>query len=104
MWLFIGLRDDPRSVGLPELPGTSTGKKAGKKSASHAKFLRVMVWTNRWIWILCIANVFVYVMRMGILDWGPKFLTEARNMSIETAALSVAIFEMCAIIGTIFAG
>ncbi|MBP2691057.1 MAG: MFS transporter [Muribaculaceae bacterium] len=104
LWLFIGLRDDPRSVGLPELPGTSTGKKAGKKSASHAKFLRVMVWTNRWIWILCIANVFVYVMRMGILDWGPKFLTEARNMSIETAALSVAIFEMCAIIGTIFAG
>ncbi len=104
LWLYIGLRDDPRSVGLPELPGTSTGKKDGKKSASHSKFLKVMVWTNRWIWTLCIANVFVYVMRMGILDWGPKFLTEARGMSIEMAALTVAIFEMCAIVGTIAAG
>lgn len=43
-------------------------------------------------------------MRMGILDWGPKFLTEARGMSIEMAALTVAIFEMCAIVGTIAAG
>lgn len=104
-WLYFGLRDDPRSVGLPELPGTKTGKDtAGGKSASHAKFLKAMVWTNRWIWTLCIANVFVYVMRMGILDWGPKFLTEARGMSIEDAAWSVAAFEIFAIVGTICAG
>ena len=31
-------------------------------------------------------------MRMGILDWGPKFLTESRGMSIEAAAWSVAVF------------
>lgn len=107
LWLFVGLRDDPRSVGLPELPGTSTGKKTdkdGKSAESHSKFLRAMVWTNRWIWTLCIANIFVYVMRMGILDWGPKFLTEARGMSIEAAATSVAVFEICAIVGTIIAG
>lgn len=105
-WLYFGLRDDPRSVGLPELPGTNTGKSDQEKpsSSSRSAFLRVMVWTNRWIWTLCIANVFVYVMRMGILDWGPKFLTEARGMTIEDAAWSVAAFEIFAIIGTIFAG
>ena len=43
-------------------------------------------------------------MRMGILDWGPKFLTESRGMSIEDAAWSVAVFEIFAIVGTIFAG
>lgn len=106
LWLYVGLRDDPRSVGLPELPGTKTGKAktTGDTSSSRKKFLRVMVWTNRWIWTLCIANIFVYVMRMGILDWGPKFLTEARNMSIEDAAWSVGIFEIFAIVGTIGAG
>jgi OPA family glycerol-3-phosphate transporter-like MFS transporter/OPA family sugar phosphate sensor protein UhpC-like MFS transporter len=107
LWLYFGLRDDPRSVGLPELPGTHTGKseaKAHGKSDSQSAFLRVMVWTNRWIWTLCIANIFVYVMRMGILDWGPKFLTEARGMSIKEAAWSVAAFEIFAIVGTIFAG
>lgn len=105
-WLYWGLRDDPRSVGLPELPDTNTGKaEASKeKSPSRAKFLKAMVWSNRWIWTLCIANVFVYVMRMGILDWGPKFLTESRDMSIEDAAWSVAAFEIFAIVGTIFAG
>ncbi len=106
IWLYVGLRDDPRSVGLPELPGTKTGKGDGKaaKKVSQKEFLKVMVWTNRWIWTLCIANIFVYVMRMGILDWGPKFLTEARGMSIEDAAWSVGVFEIFAIVGTIAAG
>lgn len=43
-------------------------------------------------------------MRMGILDWGPKFLTEARNMSIEDAAWSVGLFEIFAIVGTVCSG
>ncbi len=105
VWLYFGLKDDPRSVGMRELPGTKTGKKSDDgKNPSHSKFLKVMVWTNRWIWTLCIANVFVYIMRMGILDWGPKFLTEHRGMSIESAAWSVACFEIFAIVGTIAAG
>ena len=93
-------------MGLPELPDTKTGKKedASGKNPSRAKFLKAMVWTNRWIWTLCIANIFVYVLRMGILDWGPKFLTESRGMSIESASWTVATFEIMAIIGTIFAG
>ena len=104
-WLFFGLRDDPSSVGLPELPDTNTGKvdKSVDKSA-HKKFLMHMVFKNRWIWTLCIANVFVYIMRMGILDWGPKFLTESRGMSIVSAGWTVAVFEIFAIVGTIFAG
>lgn len=105
LWLYVGLRDDPRSVGLPELPGTKladSGNVDTKKNQSA--FLKAMVWTNRWIWTLCIANVFVYVMRMGILDWGPKFLTESRGMSIEQASWSVGVFEIFAIVGTIGAG
>lgn len=106
VWLYLGLRDDPRSVGLPELPDTRTGKDSGHtpRKGERSRFLHAMVWANRWIWTLCVANVFVYVMRMGILDWGPKFLTEARGMSIEAASWSVAIFEIFAIVGTIFAG
>ena len=106
LWLFVGLRDDPRSVGLPELAATKTGASevAAEQKSYRKKFLKVMVWTNRWIWTLCIAKVFVYVMRMGILDWGPKFLTEDRGMSIEDAAWSVGVFEIFAIVGTIGAG
>lgn len=104
LWLFAGLRDDPQSVGLPELPGTEIGGKGAGEKKSNRKFLMHMVFKNRWIWTLCIANVFVYVMRMGILDWGPKFLTESRGMSIVSAGWTVAVFEIFAIVGTIFAG
>ncbi len=102
---LMGLKDTPQSVGLPELEGTHTGKEAteGKKGA-HKAFLSHMVFKNKWVWMLSIANIFVYVLRMGVLDWGPKFLTEDRGMNINGAAWSVAVFELTAIVGTIFAG
>lgn len=101
----MALYDTPQSVGLPEPEGTHTGKEEthGKKGA-HKAFLRHMVFRNKWVWMLSIANVFVYVLRMGVLDWGPKFLTEDRGMNINGAAWSVAVFELTAIVGTIFAG
>ena len=102
---LMSLKDTPQSVGLPEIEGTHTGKEEteGKKGA-HSAFLRHMVFGNKWVWMLSIANVFVYVLRMGVLDWGPKFLTEDRGMNINGAAWSVAVFELTAIVGTIFAG
>ncbi|MCQ2184137.1 MAG: MFS transporter [Bacteroidales bacterium] len=102
---ILALKDTPQSVGLPELEGTHIGKEAleGKKGAQKA-FFKEMVFRNKWVWMLSIANVFVYVLRMGVLDWGPKFLTEDRGMDINSAAWSVAVFELTAIVGTIFAG
>ena len=102
---LAGLKDRPQDVGLPEVEGTHTGKDetAGQKGA-HRSFLRYMVFRNRWVWTLALANVFVYVVRVGVLDWGPKFLTEHRGMDIRSAAWSVAFFELLAVFGTLFAG
>lgn len=102
---FAALKDTPQSVGFPEVEGTHTGKEAteGKKGA-HKAFLNHMVFRNKWVWTLGIANIFVYILRMGVLDWGPKFLTEDRGMNINGAAWSVAVFELSAIVGTIFSG
>lgn len=105
VFIFWGLRDEPKDVGLPDLPDTGLGKldetidKKAKK-----KFELEMVWKNRWVWTFCIANLFVYVVRMGILDWGPKFLTESRGLNIKDAAWTVAAFEIAGIIGTLCAG
>ncbi len=103
--ILLGLKDKPQDVGLPEVEGTHTGKEdtEGKKGA-HKAFLSHMVFRNRWVWTLAIANIFVYVLRVGVLDWGPKFLTEHRGMDIKSAAWSVAFFELLALFGTIFAG
>ena len=102
---FFALKDTPQSVGLPEIEGTHTGKEETKgRKGAHGAFLRHMVFRNKWVWMLAIVNVFVYVLRMGVLDWGPKFLTEDRGMNIKDAAWSVALFELTAIVGTIFGG
>ena len=63
-----------------------------------------MVWKNRWVWTFCIANLFVYIVRMGVLDWGPKFLTESRGLSIKDAGWTVAAFEIAGVVGTLVAG
>lgn len=105
-FVFLGLRDEPKEVGLPDLPDTGLGGlNENKKSAkARKKFEMEMVWKNRWVWTFCIANLFVYVVRMGVLDWGPKFLTEARGLDIKSATWTTAAFEIAGIVGTLFAG
>lgn len=103
--IFAGLRDEPKDVNLPDLPDTGLGSYEGKKDAkARKKFELEMVWKNRWVWTFCVANLFVYVVRMGVLDWGPKFLTESRGLDIKEAGWTVAAFEIAGILGTLFAG
>lgn len=102
---FLALNDTPQKLGLEQIMGTETGKEAteGKKGA-HTAYLREMVFRNKYVWTFGLANIFIYILRMGVLDWGPKFLTEDRGMDIHSAAWIVAVFELSAIVGTIFAG
>lgn len=99
--LFITLRDTPQSVGLPELPGTeqkNTSEASDKKTTKHDKrMLRRMVFGNPTIWILSIANFFVYVVRFSILDWGPTLLKQSKGISLEMAGWLVALFEIAGI-------
>ncbi|MCD8313906.1 MAG: MFS transporter, partial [Bacteroidales bacterium] len=81
--LLLFVRDEPKEAGLPDLPDTSLGGYSKSLSPkARRRFELEMVWKNRWVWTFCIANIFVYVVRMGVLDWGPKFLTESRGLSI----------------------
>ncbi|MFG6353804.1 MAG: MFS transporter [Alistipes sp.] len=102
--IFAFLRDTPKSVGLPELENTKTSIENDDDPAAYKRFVREKVYRNRLIWILAIANFFVYIVRFSVLDWGPKFLTEARDMSYSYAGWTVAIFEIFGIIGMLVAG
>lgn len=103
--IFTFLRDTPKSVGLPELGTTKTASEETKEDPKeYKKFVMEKVYNNKLIWILAFANFFVYVVRFSVLDWGPKFLTEARDMSYSYAGWTVAIFEIFGIIGMLVAG
>ena len=105
--VFIALRDTPRSVGLPELKETenpSIGESEAEKSAEFKWTLRHLVFGNPYMWLIAIANFFVYTMRYAVLDWGPTLLHESKGLSIQHAGWVVATFEICGIAGMLVAG
>ena len=103
--LFITLRDTPRSVGLPELGHAEKPQESrAEENAEYKAFLRRKVFGNPLIWILAIANFFVYVVRFSVLDWGPTLLKQSKGVSLEMAGWLVALFEIAGIIGMLVAG
>ncbi len=96
--LWLALRDTPSSVGLPELRAIGQGDVPQELSevnaAEYRRFVSRHVFKNRLIWTLAAANFFVYVVRFAFLDWGPTLLSESRGISLASAAVMLAIFEL----------
>ena len=97
--LLIFLRDTPESVGLPEVAGT-----ASADDADFAAVLRKKVFGNPYVWLFSLANFFVYVVRYGVLDWGPTVLKEAKGIEIEHGSWMVAGFEVAGLVGILLTG
>ncbi|MFI8597209.1 hexose-6-phosphate:phosphate antiporter [Rothia koreensis] len=55
---------------------------------------------NPLIWVLCVANVFAYVLRIGVDNWAPLYVTEQLHFSKEASVNTIFYFEMGALIGT----
>lgn len=105
IFIIATLRDTPKSVGLPELEGTTTVEvKSEEEKKDFRQFIIKKVILNPVIWILSLSVFFVYVVRLAVLDWGPSFLQESRGLSPALSAWTVAIFEAFGVVGMIVAG
>jgi phosphoglycerate transporter family protein len=107
--LFFTLRDTPPSVGLPEVEGTHGDSEAvaaadAGEQPSFRAILFEKVFSNRYIWILSLANFFVYTIRYAVLDWGPTLLKETKGMTLAGAGWTVAAFELAGITGMLVGG
>jgi OPA family glycerol-3-phosphate transporter-like MFS transporter/OPA family sugar phosphate sensor protein UhpC-like MFS transporter len=104
--LFVLLRDTPSSVGLPEIKVEGMGETHAedKSTTEYKAFVRRQVFGNRFIWLISIANFFVYILRFAILDWGPTLLKEMKGFSILHAVYGVGAFEVAGIVGMLIAG
>ncbi len=101
--LAIALRDTPESMGLPPVAGTA--HTTVSETDSLWSTLRRLVFTNKYIWLLSLANFFVYIVRYGVVDWAPTFLKEAKGFELETeAGWTVGAFEVAGILGMISSG
>jgi len=106
-WLLNRLTDSPESMGLPPVEVYRDGAPAGSVADVSAPFwgvFRRYILANPGVWLVSAANFFVYIVRIGILDWAPKYLQEAKGFDLQTAGFSVSGFEVAGIFGAYAAG
>lgn len=107
VWLLNRLTDSPESMGLPPVEVYKEGTAAGSVADAAAPFwgvFRQYILKNPWVWVVSIANFFVYIVRIGILDWAPKYLQEAKGFDLKGAGVSLSGFELAGIFGAYAAG
>ena len=84
--LIVFLRDTPQSVGLPPVEEfrndyPDTGVDDRERELGAKEILLNFVLNNKALWVLAFANAFVYVVRYGVLDWAPTYLTAVKGAS-----------------------
>jgi OPA family glycerol-3-phosphate transporter-like MFS transporter/OPA family sugar phosphate sensor protein UhpC-like MFS transporter len=103
VFLWFALPDTPQSVGLPEVAGTQVKTDPGDSADWKAVAVKY-VFSNPYIWLLAVANFFVYTIRYAMLDWGPTLLTQAKGLKLTHAGWMVAGYEISGMIGALIGG
>lgn len=108
---FILLRDRPRSLGLPTVEDWRGCEKCEKDAVdeddtdvSAMDIFKKHILPNKLLWSIAFANAFVYLVRYGIQDWAPLYLTQIKGFTEESSSWAYSAFEIAAIPGTILSG
>ncbi|MDR0595716.1 MAG: MFS transporter [Puniceicoccales bacterium] len=109
VFLFERLRDSPQSLGLPSIEekeslAVDIGQHSDAEEITLKEVLFKHILPNKALWYVCMANFFVYIIRMGFFNWAPTFLREACGTGIVGAAWQNVAFEFMGSIGGIVAG
>ncbi|MCX5796911.1 MAG: MFS transporter [Elusimicrobia bacterium] len=107
--IIVFLRDTPQSLGLPSIEEfkddyPDTGVADRERELSSREILFGFVLNNRLLWVLACANAFVYVVRYGVLDWAPTYLSAVKGSSHDLSRWQFFLFEYAGIPGTLLAG
>lgn len=97
--------DEPEELGwnsAPEIFG-ETKETLDTTTSDLKKFqiVRKFVLNNPWVWLLCIINVFVYIVRIGIDNWVPVYCVQALNWETNDAIYTISMFELGALLGSL---
>ena len=105
--LFDRLRESPKVLGLPavELYKSQDNSYDGleEDTLPTTEIFR-KVFLNKNMWLICLANICVYIVRVGIIFWGPLFLSEFKGVAIQKAGWQIAAYEAAGLLGGVAAG
>lgn len=111
IYLFARLRDTPQSVGLPPIEEhrddgvtVDAGGDSTERNLTARELFVDKVLTNKFVWLLAIANFFAYITRYSMLDWGPTYLRETKGASLDDGGFAILVIEFGGIPSTILLG
>ena len=109
--IYLG-KGSPVQEGLPELkdivPEKMTAKHKNEERApenmSAFKIFTTYVLKNKNAWYVAFVDVFVYMVRFGMLSWLPIYLLKEKGFSKNEMSIAFLFFEWAAIPSTLLAG
>ena len=112
--LFKSLRDNPKTLGLPDIEEYREPEVAKQVEATcecveeyketYGQIFKKHILFNKNLWLLAISFIFVYFTLMGTLDWLIKYFVEVKHNSLELATMKLSCLPLFGSLGTISAG
>lgn len=106
--IFFLMHDTPESEGLPpvdEWKGETVIEKVeSAHTLSSMDIFRKYIVRNKFLWAIAIANVFVYFIRYGIIDWAPTYLKEVKHFTVDKQSWAYFLYEYAGIFGMLASG
>ncbi len=99
IYLLVRMRDTPQSEGLPPVEEYKNDwppeeKERHEKDLSAKELFLKYILPNQKLWILAIANIFVYIARYAMVDWGPYYLQKVKGASLTAGGFSTTVIEL----------
>lgn len=106
IFLFNRLRNSPKDVGLAMVEEYKESEVQSLESYEKLLTPQIlkMLFGNKLIWYVCLANMFVYIIRSGIIFWAPTFLYDLKHITLAKAGFQIGLYEIVGILGAIIAG
>jgi OPA family glycerol-3-phosphate transporter-like MFS transporter len=107
--IVLTVRDTPQSEGLPPIEEYRNDRaphydpELHEREMSAREIFFTHVFSNRLLWTLAVANIFVYTVRYGVIDWVPTYLQEAKGHTVDTSSWAYFLYEWAGIPGTLVA-
>lgn len=91
IFAFAMMRDTPQSCGLPPIEEYKNDypddySEEHEQELTAKQIFMQYILPNKLLWYIAVANVFVYLLRYGILDWSPTYLKEVKHFALDKSS------------------
>ena len=100
--LYRTIADRPQTLGLPSI-GEYKNEPEPEPGESIGSFQRQVI-AHPGVWMLAAANAFLSVARYGMSNWGPLYLSLAKDYPGAAAGSLLAIYPLAEIAGSVTSG